>query len=318
MVLRSANNKDLKDTSPKKVLKRPAAAKAPNQQSLSDYLKQIGSDEPVIGLKHVTEYPSANGTFSYTCEMCKFTGNASKVGDHITSNAHRRNYIAEHKLEEVADKDLAKRAAAIETVHGRGEWSVSKEALGFVKQDKSKFFKKVKKTNDVDMQDLTGDDDVSASGLKKGDVVIDEFTIEDDDPNEPDPETNPKFFVLKQIDKLLDDDFSIANEIEAMVVDSIIRKMDRSLAQFVELANTESGIDEIQLLDKDDTVTMVEAPAEAAKAAAAADAAAAVVAAPTTETAPALAAAVVESVLVDVSGSESLAADKAPVAEQSS
>jgi len=79
--------------------------------------------------------------------------------------------------------------------------------------------------------------------------------------------SNPKFFVLKQIDKLLDDDFAIANETEAMVVDSIIRKMDRALAQFVELANTEAGVDDIHLLDKDDNVTMEDQPALVADAA---------------------------------------------------
>lgn len=272
MVLRSSNNKDLTDTTPKKVLKRPATgAKAPNQQSLSDELKRMGSDEPVIGLKHVTEIPS-NGSFSYKCDLCAVSGNASKMADHITSKVHRRNYIKEHKLEEVADKDLEKRAAAIETVHGRGEWSVAKEEPGFQRLDKSQFFKKVKKTHDVDMADVS--EAKSSSGLAKGDVVVDELVIGDDDDDDADPESNPKFFVLKQIDKLLDDDFVINNESEAMVVDSIIRKMDRSLAHFVELANTETGIDEIQLLDKDDNVVMAEQPAKAADGAAAAAASA--------------------------------------------
>jgi hypothetical protein len=269
MVLRSSNNKDLKDTTPKKVLKRPA--KAPNQQSLSDQLKQMGSDEPVIGLKYVTEFPNSSaGTFSYKCDLCDVSGNASKMAEHITSKVHRRNYITDNKLEEVADKDLEKRAAAIETVHGRGEWSVAKEEPGFQRIDKSQFFKKVKKGNDVDMADVS--EAKNSSGLTKGDVVVDELVIGDDDDDEPDPESNPKFFVLKQIDKLLDEDFVISNESEAMVVDSIIRKMDRSLAQFVELANTETGIDEIQLLDKDDSVTMIDQPA--AKADAGAEAAA--------------------------------------------
>ena len=252
-VLRSSNknqNSALKDIGPKKVLKRPAANS--NEMSLTDYLKQMGSDEPIIGLKHVKEFvDDQKKTFRYECTMCTEKGSAAKMGEHVTSKMHRKNYIKEHNLEEVPDKDLSKRAAAIEMVHGRGEWSVEKEEpKGLVTIDKSHLVKKIKKTKDVDMLDLTADDDkTDASGLKKDDVIVDELIITDED---EEVEANPKFFVLKQIDKLLDDEFAIASETEAMVVDSIIRKMDRALALFVDMANNEAGVEEIHLLDKDD------------------------------------------------------------------
>jgi len=195
----------------------------------------MGNNEPIIGLKHVTEIiTEANDkrSYIYKCDLCATQGQASKMVGHVVTAEHRKNYIKKYNLEEVPDKELSKRAAAIELVHGRGEWIVKKEVKGFQKMDKSAFLAKPKKRAagaDVEMADLD-EAPKKKNLLRPGEVVVEELQLVDSDDEE---EGDPKFYVLQCFDELLEKDFSIKTDIEAMMVDSIIKKLDKALFDFV-------------------------------------------------------------------------------------
>ena len=209
-----------KDLQPK-ILKRD-----PNQITLAQKLKS--NDDAIIGLKHVeeviTEHADGTKTYCYECELCNLKDmHSEKLLSHVVSNAHRKAYIKKYNLEEVDDKQLEKRTEAINAVHGRGEWSVrTVEASGLRTFDKSHLFvKKSKPSKNVEMIDISQD---KRDALKDGDVVVEELIIDDDE--------NPRLFVFKQIDALMDADFCITNEEEASVLDSLVQKMDGALAEY--------------------------------------------------------------------------------------
>jgi len=230
-----AQKKETQSGGPKQILKKQQIPE--NEQTLTQHLKIIALDQPIIGLKHVVETILEHGegrkaTYQYDCELCGIKkATAGKLASHLVTKEHRRNYIKHHKLEEVDDKQLEKRAEAIQSVHGRGEWTVKKEAGEFIRLDKSAFLKKASKGGDVEMTDVSE----KTGGLKEGDVVVEELVIDDDE-----DEVNPKLFVLQAVEKLLDENYKIDDDDEAAVVDQIIQKLDQALAEFVKTQNMET------------------------------------------------------------------------------
>lgn len=200
--------------------------------TLENILKLSGNKEAIIGLEFITEtINEMDGevqSYHYKCTICE-VGNKSpsQMLGHIISKEHRREYIKAKGLEEVEDKDLTKRAAAIEQVHGRGKWRTVRESKGLKKMDKSAFVVKKKKGGkaggDVEMIDVEKDN--KDPQLRDGDIVVDELTAAQVNEDVPDP----KFFVLQVFDQLVGKDFSVESETEAMIVDSIIQKLDAAL-----------------------------------------------------------------------------------------
>ena len=200
---------------------------------LENLLKLSGNKEAIIGLKYIVETAfeenGATQSYSYKCTLCgKDKCTPPAILQHVISNDHRRNYIKELKLEAVEDRDLAKRAGAIEAVHGRGKWETVTDCKGLKKFDKSAFFVKRKKGGnaaggDVEMVDVEkGNKDPQ---LRDGDVVIDELTAA----QVAEEAIDPKNFVLNCFDQLLSKDFKVESDEEATLVDSIIQKLDAAL-----------------------------------------------------------------------------------------
>ena len=196
---------------PKTVLRRD-----PNTVSLSQILKNSTNNGAIIGLKYVVEniyeHPDGSVTYSYSCSLCKENKlTAEDLVNHVMSNQHRKAYITDNNLEEVEENQLAKRAEAINAVHGRGTWTVKKDlAPGLRTIDKSHLLKKVSKKD------------------KEKEIEIETVDITNEQEDE-----NPRLFVLKQIDLILDaEDLNIANDVEAGVIESIIQKMQRAMDEY--------------------------------------------------------------------------------------
>ena len=196
--------------------------------TLESLMKLDSNKDAFVGLKYITEMiteiDGQRTTYTYKCSLCsKNNCSPTEMFQHIISKDHRRNYIKDNALEDVDDKDLPKRAAAIEKVHGRGKWKVVHETKGLKRFDKSAFVTKKKKTGkaggDIEVVDVKDPD------LQDGDIVVDELTAAQVNEDIP----NPKFVVLQYFDQLLAKDFSIETDTEAMVVDSIIHKLDAAL-----------------------------------------------------------------------------------------
>lgn len=228
----ATNTRSSTGASPTKLSKPLEAVTKIAIPNLENLLKLSGNKEAIIGLKFIVEtINEVEGEIqscTYKCQLCSVNNKSpAQILSHIIDKNHRMAYIKDQGLEEVEDKDLPKRAAAIEAVHGRGKWTTNRESKGLKKFDKSAFVVKKKKGGkaggDVEMVDVERNN--KDPQLRDGDVVVDELTPAQVNEDVPDP----KFFVLQVFDQLVGKDFSVESETEAMIVDSIIQKLDTAL-----------------------------------------------------------------------------------------
>lgn len=227
-----------------------------NAKTLALQIKRLeGCNEPIIGLKFVTEflteYDDGQSVHYYRCNLCEVSGDAPNIIKHIIDYPHRTKYIDHFKLEPANDKkDIARRAAAIETVHGRGQWIVEKEKKVFVPAEATKKRPHVAvapkpstsaAAQDVEMTDVEkkkpkvepSTPKTVADDLREGEIVIDEAISED----APDA----KLFVLTHLNGLVSKDFRVRSETELAIVDSIITHMRKAVVLYQKRRNMEEA-----------------------------------------------------------------------------
>ncbi|KAI1303048.1 hypothetical protein HDE_02421 [Halotydeus destructor] len=233
---------------PRQVVHREPKPNITTAKTLSGQIKKVG-EFPIIGLKFITEfiteYDDGKSTFFYRCNLCEYSGEARQIMLHILDYNHRSKYIDNFKLEPANDKkDIERRAAAIETVHGRGQWVIEKEKKAYVPPSVVKQAITgsaiAHKNGDVEMKEVPDE-----PKLLKGEKIVEEIIDDSDDEAFPDP----KFFVLSYINDLVSSDFTINSETELEVVDSIITQMRKAVVAFQGKRN-EKQLHEQKLLEE--------------------------------------------------------------------